>query len=119
MYKELNKPCHLEEHSDVRIASSSEGWLTNKRKGLVASSPYCPSPSRANLRTDVSPDSENMERAGHKPESDTVRAWSKFKTGMSVAKGEQESAETLSFRCDCERCRLMRGRIVALLLRVT
>ena len=29
---------------------------------------------------------------------------------MSVAKGEQESTETLSFRCDCERCRLMRGR---------
>ena len=77
------------------------------------------SPSRANLRTDVSPDSENMERAGHKPESDTVRAWSKFKTGMSEAKGEQESTETLSFRCDCERCRFMRGRIVASLLRVT
>ncbi len=51
-----------------------------------------------------------MERAGHKPESDTVRAWSKFKTGMSEAKGEQESTETLSFRCDCERCRLTRGR---------
>ena len=30
--------------------------------------------------------------------------------GMSEAKGEQESMETLSFRCDCERCRLMRGR---------
>ena len=30
--------------------------------------------------------------------------------GMSEAKGEQESAETLSFRCDCERCRLTRGR---------
>ena len=30
--------------------------------------------------------------------------------GMSVAKGEQESTETLSFRCDCERCRFMRGR---------
>ena len=29
---------------------------------------------------------------------------------MSVAKGEQESTETLSFRCDCERCRLTRGR---------
>ncbi len=69
------------------------------------------STSRANLRTDDSPDSENMERAGHKPDSDTVRAWSKFKTGMSEAKGEQESTETLSFRCDCERCRLMRGRI--------
>ena len=69
------------------------------------------SPSRADLRTDDSPDSENMERAGHKPDSDTVRAWSKFKIGMSEAKGEQESTETLSFRCDCERCRLMRGRI--------
>ncbi len=31
--------------------------------------------------------------------------------GMSEAKGEQESTETLSFRCDCERCRLTRGRI--------
>ena len=30
--------------------------------------------------------------------------------GMSKAKGEQESTETLSFRCDCERCRLTRGR---------
>ena len=30
---------------------------------------------------------------------------------MSEAKGEQESTETLSFRCDCERCRLVRGRI--------
>ena len=29
---------------------------------------------------------------------------------MSEAKGEQESTETLSFRCDCERCRLTRGR---------
>ena len=90
------KPYHPEERSDVGIASSSKVAFT--------------SPSRANLRTDVSPDSENMERAGHKPESDTVRAWSKFKTGMSEAKVEQESTETLSFRCDCERCRLVRGR---------
>ena len=45
--------------------------------GLIASSPYSPSPSR----------------------------------GMSEAKVEQESTETLSFRCDCERCRLVRGRI--------
>ena len=29
---------------------------------------------------------------------------------MSEAKGEQKSTETLSFRCDCERCRLTRGR---------
>ncbi len=28
---------------------------------------------------------------------------------MSEAKGEQESAETSSFRCDCERCHLSRG----------
>ena len=31
--------------------------------------------------------------------------------GMSKAKGEQESTETLSFRCDCERCRLTRGAV--------
>ena len=30
---------------------------------------------------------------------------------MSEAKGEQESAKTLSFRCDCERCRLTRGAV--------
>ena len=71
------KPCHPEERSDVGIASSLKNWLTNKRNGLIASSPYSPSPSR----------------------------------GMSEAKVEQESTETLSFRCDCERCRLMRGRI--------
>ena len=56
------KPCHPEERSDVKIASSSKVAFT--------------SPSR----------------------------------GMSEAKGEQESTETLSFRCDCERCRLTRGR---------
>ena len=30
---------------------------------------------------------------------------------MSEAKVEQKPTETLSFRCYCERCRLMRGRI--------
>ena len=60
--KKIAKPCHPEERSDVRIASSSKAAFT--------------SPSR----------------------------------GMSEAKGEQESTETLSFRCDCERCRLTRGR---------
>ena len=30
---------------------------------------------------------------------------------MSEAKAEQQSTETLSFRCLCERCRLTRGRI--------
>ena len=34
---------------------------------------------------------------------------SKPSRGTSGARGEQESAKTLSFRCDCERCRLMRG----------
>ena len=29
--------------------------------------------------------------------------------GTSGVRGEQESAETSSFRCDCERCRLTRG----------
>ena len=32
--------------------------------------------------------------------------------GMSEAKVEQQSTETLSFRCWCERCRLPRGRRV-------
>ena len=54
------KPCHPEERSDVGIALPSKVAFT--------------SPSRANLRTDVSPDSENMERTGRKPNSDTVRA---------------------------------------------
>ena len=36
-------------------------------------------------------------------------AFTKPSRGMSKAKGEQESTETLSFRCDCERCHLMRG----------
>ena len=31
--------------------------------------------------------------------------------GTSEARGEQESAETSSFRCDCERCRLLRGAV--------
>ena len=30
---------------------------------------------------------------------------------MSAAKAEQQSTETLSFRCWCEGCRLTRGRI--------
>ena len=36
------KPCHPEERSDVGIASSLKNWLTNKRNGLIASSPYSP-----------------------------------------------------------------------------
>ena len=36
---------------------------------------------------------------------------SKPSRGTSGARVEQESAETLSFRCDCERCRLMRGAV--------
>ena len=38
-------------------------------------------------------------------------AFTKPSRGMSKAKGEQESTETLSFRCDCERCRLTRGAV--------
>ena len=38
-------------------------------------------------------------------------AFTKPSRGMSEAKGEQESTETLSFRCDCERCRLTRGAV--------
>ncbi len=71
-----------------------------------------PSPSRADLRTDGSPDSEKIEHSVRKHKCETLRAWSKSKTGMSEAKVEQQSTETLSFRCWCERCRLTRGRIV-------
>ena len=38
-------------------------------------------------------------------------AFTKPSRGTSEARGEQESAETLSFRCDCERCRLTRGAV--------
>ena len=37
---------------------------------------------------------------------------SKPSRGTSVARDEQQSTETLSFRCCCERCRLMRGAVV-------
>ena len=39
------------------------------------------------------------------------RRESKPSRGTSGARGEQESAETSSFRCDCERCRLTRGAV--------
>ncbi len=67
------------------------------------------SPSRADLRTDGSPDSEKIEHSVRKHKCETLRAWSKSKTGMSVAKAEQQSTETLSFRCWCEGCRFTRG----------
>ncbi len=67
------------------------------------------SPSRADLRTDGSPDSEKIEHSVRKHKCETLRAWSKAKTGMSVAKAEQQSTETLSFRCWCEGCRFTRG----------
>ena len=42
--------------------------------------------------------------------SSSKAAFTSPSRGMSEAKGEQESTETLSFRCDCERCHLTRGR---------
>ena len=39
------------------------------------------------------------------------RRESKPSRGTSGARGEQESAKTSSFRCDCERCRLSRGAV--------
>ena len=39
------------------------------------------------------------------------RRESKPSRGTNVVRGEQESAETSSFRCDCERCRLSRGEV--------
>ena len=53
--------------------------------------------------------SEGQER-GQSETLTTMRSSRVPSRGMSEAKGEQESTETLSFRCDCERCRFMRGR---------
>ena len=38
-------------------------------------------------------------------------AFTKPSRGTSEARDEQESTGTLSSRCDCERCRLMRGAV--------
>ena len=78
----------------------------------------------------LSPRNEGLENGTAKPCHSEARsavriassskvAFTSPSRGMSEAKGEQESTETLSFRCDYERCRFMRGRIVASLLRVT
>ena len=40
-----------------------------------------------------------------------MRGADKPSRGTSGARGEQESAETSSFRCDCERCHLSRGAV--------
>ena len=87
---------------------------TDTRQAEISNSKELPlpSPSRADLRTDGSPDSEKIEHSVRKHKCETLRAWSKSKTGMSEAKVEQQSTETLSFRCWCERCRLTRGRRV-------
>ena len=69
----------------------------------------------------LSPRNEGLENGTAKPchpeersdvgiASSSKAAFTSPSRGMSEAKGEQESTETLSFRCDCERCRLMRGR---------
>ncbi len=82
-------------------------------------------------RSEASPDSEQIEhviaeqfmrnsvsveqiqdglgRGGRDERCRLTRGADKPSRGTSEARGEQESAETLSFRCDCERCRLMRG----------
>ena len=70
----------------------------------------------------LSPRNEDLENGTAKPCHSEARsavrialpskvAFTSPSRGMSEAKVEQESTETLSFRCDCERCRLVRGRI--------
>ena len=81
------------------------------------------SQSRANFLWGnfLSPRNEGLENGTAKPchpeersdvgiASSSKVAFTSPSRGMSEAKGEQESTETLSFRCDCERCRLTRGR---------
>ena len=69
----------------------------------------------------LSPRNEGLENGTAKPchpeersdvgiASSSKVAFTSPSRGMSEAKVEQESTETLSFRCDCERCRLTRGR---------
>ena len=96
-----------------------------------------PRPSResgfAYGRSEASPDSEQIEhviaeqfmrnsvsveqiqdglgRGGQDERCRLTRGADKPSRGTSEARGEQESAETSSFRCDCERCRLMRGAV--------
>ena len=97
--------------AELRLGEGSTE-IDNLQAKINAQEPPLPSPSRADLRTDGSPDSEKIEHSVRKHKCETLRAWSKTKTGMSEAKVEQQSTETLSFRCWCERCRLTRGRRV-------
>ena len=54
---------------------------------------------------------ENKSSAVNNQNRGGQAAFTKPSRGMSEAKGEQESAETSSFRCDCERCCLSRGAV--------
>ena len=84
-------------------------------------------------RSEASPDSEQIEhviaeqfmrnsvsveqiqdglgRGGQDERCRLTRGADKPSRGTSGARGEQESAETSSFRCDCERCHLSRGAV--------
>ena len=101
----------------------------NKLQGVDMRSNSLAPCGRADLRTDGEKRVRIASRLRILLQSnmyETLRAWSKSKTGqgeglkaaftepsrgMSVVKVEQTSAETLSFRCVCERCRLMRGDV--------
>ena len=59
------------------------------------------------ISTPVSSEIDTQSRA-----NSLAPEWeSKPSRGTSVVRGEQESTETLSFRCDCERCHLTRGAV--------
>ena len=53
---------------------------------------------------------EGATHVAHRKNSRKI-AFTEPSRGMSGVKVEQTSAETLSFRCVCERCRLMRGEV--------
>ena len=65
--------------------------------------------SRANS---LAPRRESGFAYGRSETNSLAPRWeSKPSRGTSGARGEQESAKTSSFRCDCERCRLTRGAV--------
>ena len=69
------------------IFNNIEGVLDTILKNLE------PSPLAADLRTDDSPDSEQMEPAEWQLEGDILRTWSKSKTGEGRVRGSAETTQ--------------------------
>ena len=117
------KPCHSEARSAVRIAlpqpladmnfsEESIQALTTMRSSRRFAPQDDMSEVESNKNTSLAL-GERVSAGQERGQSETLTTMRSSRVpsrGMSEAKGEQESTETLSFRCDCERCRFMRGR---------